>query len=105
MVFRWDVPGDTAFLIGGTELAYLMKAESELEFDDGSGSPESVEYTDEMNRVNMTLIAGIGTAFDVDDHFLEVAVRYAFGLFKSNENYRSLGWKTRELSMTVGFRF
>lgn len=105
VLFRWDVPGDTVFLIGGTELAYLVKAESEFEFDDGSGSPESAEYTDEMNRFNMTLVGGIGRAFDVGNHFVDVAVRYSHGLFKTNENDRSLGWKTREFALTVGFRF
>ena len=105
MVFRFDVPGDNgSFLFGGTELAYLLEAASEFEFNDGTGSPESIEYTDEMNRFNMTLIGGIGFAFGVGNHSLDLAVRYAHGLLKSNDNARSLGWKTREFALTLGFR-
>lgn len=105
VIFQWDVPGDAVFLLGGTELAYLINGASELEFDDGSGSPESVEYTDDMNRFNMSLIMGIGVDREVGDHILEFAVRFAWGLFKTNENDLSLGWKTRELAFTLGFRY
>lgn len=53
----------------------------------------------------MTLIGGMGKAFDVGSHELDVAVRYAHGIIQTNDNKLSLGWKTRELSATVGFRF
>ena len=104
VLFRWDVPGDSVFLLGGTELLYLMKAASESEYDDGSGSTGEIEYTDEMNRFNMTLVGGMGTAFSVGSHSLEVTVRYSHGMLKSNDNDRSLGWKTREFALTLGFR-
>lgn len=104
-VFQWEVPGDVVYLMGGTELAYLIHAASELKWDEGSGTLESIEYTDQMNRFNMTLIMGIGRAIDAGSHSVEFGFRFTWGLFKTNDNSLSLGWKTRELAGTVGFRF
>lgn len=104
VVFRWEVPGDTVFLLGGAELAWLLKAASESAFDDGSATTGEIEYTDEMNRFNLSMVVGLGTAVAVGNHQLEFTARYAQGLLKSNDNDRSLGWKTREFALTVGFR-
>ena len=104
VVFRFDVPGDTVFLFGGAEPAWLLKAASEVEFEDGGSSGE-LEYTNEMNRFNLSLVGGMGTAIDVGNHLVEFTARYGHGLLKSNDNERSLGWKTREIALTLGFRF
>lgn len=105
LLFEWKVPGDAVFLLGGTEVAYLVKAASESEYDDGSATTGEIEYTDDMNRLNMTLVGGIGTSIAVGDHALSFTARMAFGLFKTNDNERDLGWKTREFAVTAGFRF
>jgi hypothetical protein len=104
VVFRFDVPGDTVFLLGGAEPAWLVKAASEVEFEDGGNSGE-LEYTSEMNRFNLSLVGGLGTAVEVGSHLVEFTTRYGHGLLKSNENERSLGWKTREIAFTAGFRW
>jgi hypothetical protein len=105
VLFRWDVPGDTVFLFGGSEFAWLVKAASETEFDDGSGNSGEIEYTDAMNRFNLSLVGGLGTAVAVGDHLVEFTGRYGHSLLKSNENDLSLGWKTREFALTAGFRW
>lgn len=105
VIFRFDVPGDAVFVFGGAEPAYLLKAASETEYDDGSGSSGEFEYTSEMNRFNLSLVAGLGTAVGVGSHLVEFTGRYGHGLLKSNENERSLGWKTREAAFTIGFRW
>jgi hypothetical protein len=104
-LFRWDVPGDTVFLFGGSEFAWLLKAASETEFDDGTGSSGEIEYTDVMDRFNLSLVGGLGTAIAVGDHLIEFTGRYGHSLFKSNDNDLSLGWKPREFALTAGFRW
>lgn len=105
VLFRWDVPGDTVFLFGGAEFAWLVKAASQTEFDDGSDDPEELEYTDSMERFNLSFVGGLGTAIAVGDHLFEFTGRYGHGMIKSNENEFSLGWKPREFALTAGFRW
>jgi hypothetical protein len=105
VIFRFDVPGDAVFLFGGAEPAYLLKAASETEYDDGSGTSGEFEYTNEMNRFNLSLVGGLGTAVGVGNHLVEFTGRYGHALLRSNENDRSLGWKTREVAFTAGFRW
>ncbi len=106
VVFRWSMPGDTApFLFGGTEAAYLLKYTTEFEFDDGTGTTGEREFTDSMNRFNMTAIVGAGVAIGMGDHKLDVSIRYAHGLIDTVKIDQWFSRETREFAATLGFRF
>ncbi|RKZ16228.1 hypothetical protein DRQ53_06845 [bacterium] len=106
VVIRWSMPGDTApFLFGGTELAYLLKYTTEFEFDDGTGSTGKREFTDSLNRFNMTAIVGAGVAIGMGEHKLDASIRYAHGLIDTTKLDQWFPRRTREFAVTLGFRF
>jgi len=100
----WNLPGTTGlFLIGGTELAYLLEYNYEVDWDDGRWG--ELMLTDSMNRFNMTALGGLGVDVGMFGHSLEVMVRYAHGLVNTAKSELQFSpWKTREVAITLGFR-
>lgn len=96
---------DALFADLGAEVDFLTSAESESDvLYVGIGRSKSThDVTDDMETVNVTLLAGIGVDGTPWGAPVAVRIRYSQGLGDASKEVWLTTWKTRELSVSVAY--
>lgn len=97
-----------SFFLAGPEFAYLIS--STYDHNQESPDPEQNTYseniTSKLNRFNVSMNIGFGFSFPILNQTFYILAQYSHGLTNNaKDEFWGRGWKTRELSFSIGYFF
>ncbi|HET6569235.1 MAG TPA: porin family protein [Rhodothermales bacterium] len=102
---RYDVLGPV-YLFVGPEVGYLLSARTRLTSSYPENRVREQSITDEMERLNVSATAGLGSTFRLLGQDFYTQAMYGRGLTPVGKKGNFLSsWHTQELGLTLGFLF
>ncbi len=100
--------GQSIFVLAGPEFAFLIS--SKYDHNQESPDPETNTYsediTSDLKRLNISLNVGLGYSFQLVNQKFYILTQYSHGLTSNaKEDKWGVDWKTREISINLGYFF
>jgi hypothetical protein len=94
------------FVFFGPELGYLLSSKYEHDQESPNPSSSTENITSSLEKFNYALNSGLGFKFKIGRQNLYIAGQYSYGLMGvAKEKEWFSDWKTREVSLLVGYIF